>query len=460
MSAIITSKFRLHNAEQFIESFSEAAKTTYYLFIGRPQPFGASIGGGTDSSPPTPVDTVRDEFSYFRDMIAAKNVAISDISYVVPRRNWTTGIVYDQYDHDYTVTNTSTSGATNLYNSTFYVMNSNYNVYKCMWNNSGGASTIEPSGTSTSEITTADSYVWKYMYSLTTSEVQNFLSTDFLPVSTDSTVSAAAIDGSIGQVKVTTAGTGYNNGTYPDVSVYGDGSSAKVRVTVAANAVSSIVVTTNGTGYTFANINIDSISGIGTPSVSAVATPIIGPKGGHGYNAVNELGAFYVMMSTSLVGTDASGDLVVNNDFRRIGLVRNPYDFGTTTICTTSTVSALKTLTFESSPTPGTFVVDEVITGATSGAKGRVVAWDAATRILKYIQEEWSGVDTDNNLTAFAAAEIVQGTDSSAAGTITSGGVGDPEIDYNSGDIIYLENRAPIIRATDQTETIRLVIEF
>jgi len=69
-------------------------------------------------------------------------------------------------------------------------------------------------------------------------------------------------------------------------------------------------------------------------------------------------------------------------------------------------------------------------------------------------------VDTDNNLTAFAAAEIVQGTDSSAAGTITSGGVGDPEIDYNSGDIIYLENRAPITRATDQTETIRLVIEF
>ena len=39
MAAIITNKFRIHNAEQFKEAFSEATATNMYLFIGRPQPW-------------------------------------------------------------------------------------------------------------------------------------------------------------------------------------------------------------------------------------------------------------------------------------------------------------------------------------------------------------------------------------------------------------------------------------
>ena len=34
MVAIITEKFKLHNAEQFTESFSESSASTYYMFIG------------------------------------------------------------------------------------------------------------------------------------------------------------------------------------------------------------------------------------------------------------------------------------------------------------------------------------------------------------------------------------------------------------------------------------------
>ena len=105
MSAIITNKFRVHNAEQFYESFSEAVPTTYYLWIGRPQAFSTSTGGGTDSAPPSPSDTVGDEFRYFRDMIGAKKITSSDVSYVIPRRNWTAGTTYDVYNHDYTTAN-------------------------------------------------------------------------------------------------------------------------------------------------------------------------------------------------------------------------------------------------------------------------------------------------------------------------------------------------------------------
>ena len=459
MAAIITSKFRNHNADQFYESFSESAATKYYLFIGRPQSFSSGAGGGTDIAPPTPKDSTEKELSYFRDMVALKNIGTADTSYVIPRRNWTTGTTYDQYQHNYDSNNTSTSGASNLYDATFYVMNSNYQVYKCMWNDGATASTTEPTGTSTNELTTADGYVWKYMYSITTSEVSSFLSTDFMPVSTDSTVSSAAVDGELSKVAVTTAGAGYNNGTFTSVNVYGDGSNGVVTVVVAGGAVSTVTVTsTNDTGYTFANINIDSISGIGTPSISAVASIFITPKGGHGYDAVTELGGFYVMMSTTITGAEGSGDFVIDNDFRRVGLIRDPYNYGTTTVSTSATLSAVKSVTFAASPTPGTFVVDEIITGGTSGAKGEVVAWDSTNRILKYIQTEWGGIDANKNLTAFAGTEVVTGSTSSATGTMSA--VNNPEVAYNSGEIMYVENRAPITRASDQTEIIRLVVEF
>ena len=59
MAAIVTNKFRINNAEQFVESFSETAATTYYLFIGRAHSWatdadvqGNSINEGTDASPP------------------------------------------------------------------------------------------------------------------------------------------------------------------------------------------------------------------------------------------------------------------------------------------------------------------------------------------------------------------------------------------------------------------------
>ncbi len=40
MPAIITNKFRMNNAEQFSESFSETDATVYYLGIGRAQAYG------------------------------------------------------------------------------------------------------------------------------------------------------------------------------------------------------------------------------------------------------------------------------------------------------------------------------------------------------------------------------------------------------------------------------------
>ena len=52
MAAIITEKFRQHNATQFFESFTEASNSTYYLFVGKSTAYTAGTTGGSDSSPP------------------------------------------------------------------------------------------------------------------------------------------------------------------------------------------------------------------------------------------------------------------------------------------------------------------------------------------------------------------------------------------------------------------------
>ena len=150
MAAIVTNKFRIHNAKQFLEAFDEVAfgsgaaisdssgllNTNMYLFIGK------GTSWSDDSSPPTPTDSVANtHYENWRDMLAAKKVTASDVSHVVPRKNWTNNTSYFAYTH-----NTAT-----LYSQDFYVMTDDYNVYKCLSNsetNSTGSvastSTVKP----------------------------------------------------------------------------------------------------------------------------------------------------------------------------------------------------------------------------------------------------------------------------------------------------------------------------
>ena len=146
MPAIITNKFRIHNSEQFSESFSEASGNVYYLGIGRSIPFSTATRGdsrtdnqGTDVLPITPADNANAESFTYDDLLAVKRVTSSDVAFVAPRRNWITGTTYDIYRHDYgeRITGTTTqqsanSGVFNLFDANFYVINSARNVYKCL----------------------------------------------------------------------------------------------------------------------------------------------------------------------------------------------------------------------------------------------------------------------------------------------------------------------------------------
>ena len=426
MASIVTTKFRVHNAQQFAEAFSETANTIMYLFIGKNTTFP------DDNNPPTPVNsTANVEYTPWRDMYAAKRITTADVTHAVPRYDWTSGTVYTYYDDT----------DTNLIESdSFYVMTEDYNVYKCLWNAGATASTTKPTGVSTSPFTTADNYVWKYMYTVTTAKALKFLTNDYIPVQTldgdDGTdqwdVQAATVDGGLHVVKVTSGGSAY--GSAPAVTITGDGTGATANSTITAGVVTAVTITAAGTGYTRASVTF--------ASGAAAATAIISPKGGHGSNAVEELGGKYIMINVRLDGTE-SNTFSTANEFRQVGIVRDPYLYGTSTRAVAS--SFRQSFKYQLSSISGTFSLDETITSGSNTAS-----------VIEFT--------TPNLFTTlpvhlpFANTASVSGGTSGASGTIAV--ITTPGLQPYTGDIIYVENRVPISRAADQIEDVKLIIQF
>ena len=296
-------------------------------------------------------------------------------------------------------------------------------------------------------------------------------------------MASAAVDGALDIVKIKTAGSSYTvtgggaSGTITAIPIRGDGTGGVCSVTLTGGAITAVTVTTRGSGYTSGYIrNADIIGGTGAGGAGSGAEldVIIPPKGGHGKNAVEELGGFFVMLNTSLEGTESSssGDFTAANDFRKILLIKNPNN-SAGSAASAATLRATKAVKIAASPAPGTFTPDEEINQASTGAVGKVVEWDATNKILYYIQTRHNdaGADRNGNVTAFSAANVITGQTSSATGTpdtssqtvnnvVFTSGYSVPEIQHDSGEILYVENRTKITRATDQTENIKLIIEF
>tara|TARA_B110000908_G_scaffold21081_1_gene23713 strand:+ start:2277 stop:3608 length:1332 start_codon:yes stop_codon:yes gene_type:complete len=443
MTAIITNQFRLNATKEFADDLLNTSK--YYLFIGR------SEAWTDDVVPDTPVDA-----EYFtktdawQRMTAMKKITATDIRYATPRRQWISKVYseYDSKDHL-------------LESKEYYVISDNNNVYLCL--KAGPAqSTKNPDNTGVQtagiiDYSAVDGYVWKYMFSLSSDATTKFLTSAFIPVdyitadpgpTADTAlknqwaVQQAAIPGAFYNIKVSDAGTGYT--TTPTVTVIGDGSGATATATVTAGLVTGISVINPGTGYNQANIVISGGGGSG-----ATAYAVLAPAGGFGSDPRQELKAHYATINVNLTYDDGAGDFIVGNDFRQIGLIRNPYNFGTTVVSTADTMMATKQLVIA---TGGTFANDSVFEGTVTGAKGIVDSYDSANGIIKYHQTQVTG------FTSFSTSDVVRPVGNSGGQAV--GSLVNPEVEPYSGEVIFLENRTPINRAGDQIETIKLVLEF
>lgn len=442
MSAIITTKFRYQTAINLINAIGGNGSQDidkYFLFIGRTQEWT------DDDNPPTPEDSVSQENDARYNMLSLKLITSPKVSHVIPRYNWTSGQSYSEYDDQDDA----------LTSKMFFVYTADdLSVYKCIKAGSG-ASVIKPSGTATTVgAVLADGYQWKYMYTLTGSDIGTFTTSQFIPVKTletdDTTVQwdvqQAAIPGAIHRIKVINGGAGY--ASKPTVTISGNGSGCIVEaddITLSGGVITQILVKNANVGTNYSQATVTFAGG--GPTSPASARAIISPNGGHGSDPIKELGGYYAMITATISGAEGSGDFIVDNGFRQIGILRNPIDTDTSAVATGSTYLALTRLNY-SSLTGGTFEPGDTIVGATSGATAIVDSTETGYVLVHQ--------NSGTGFTAFTPTEDIEiGSVTATLDTIV-----EPEIDLDSGDLLYIENISPVTRNENQTEDIRLVLEL
>jgi hypothetical protein len=427
---------------------------TLYAFIGKVTPWDDPY------NPPIPTQDQYSLKQVFKNIVTAKKITSADISPVLPRRDWTSGTIYDYYSD---TTDMFTVNSDNLVDKNFYVRNRYDQVFKCLWNANNAPSTVEPQlspGTfdSTFLTQTADGYKWKFLYSINAGSKQRFLDENWMPVPAgqfvpNPTYTDAGI-GSVDVVNITTVGEGYDPlGT--EITITGDGYGANVSPVVnAAGYLIDAVVTNIGSNYTYAIPVVSVLSGYDTPNVAAQAISPVSPVGGHGLDPISELGCNNVMISLNLAGSEG-GIIPTDMTYYQLGLILDPSSQETNPGIAFGDIYDVTTH-FIVSPGTGSFVSGQTIyqgaSLATATFTATVASFDTTTNMVKVINTY--GVPTVNQ----ALIQDANGPVTSAVRTLLS--YQDPDFIIYSGYMTYIENRTAIQRSSDGTEQFRVVLRF
>ena len=420
---LVTSSFNVATAANFIDSFAD---NDYFVYAARHIPYV-----GSDANITVPNNSIASiDTDVYDNMIFAKRVTSNDVIPMVNKNLWEENTFYSMYDH--------VDG--DLETKNFFIVvddDTEYNVWKCLFNNSTDVitanSTVAPSRVGSAAdlnpVETGDGYVWKYMYTITKSQYEKFATSQYIPVIANNDVITGATRGTIEVIKVEEAGAGYDNyiatgtflsaditvggiptfygapatavsiddyyqgcvlkitsgaangeyrrivnyeGTtaqkkfvldasflitpspgdsyevYPYAFVWGDGEESTPAEGIvyidseSTNSISRVELLAVGENYRKAEgyvseqpitipPSIFDSTYIQLPSVISSATyfspaslrPIVSPKDGHGSDPYNELFAKRVCLSAKFNNSE-SGIISTENDFRQVGLIKNP----------------------------------------------------------------------------------------------------------------------------------------
>ena len=564
MTERIYKEFNVHGARQLVESVTEAANDMYYVFTTKHTAF-------SEGSTPTPNESIANSlFQTYDEMIFGKQVTSSDIAHSINNVSWANGTTYYPYDDQDTNLNTK-----NYYVST--QEGSEYHVWKCINNNGNSVSNSQPLYSDVSSTlnslyikSATDGYQWRFMYTIPAATYSNFTSNNYIPVVAHSNAVANAINGAVDQYFVSNSGNNYNefangavvtatntthfiitstaftlsaNNDYynncsiyftagvangeiskvsdyvsnssgkhltvatalssapdsssryeitPTVTINGDGSNAVARamISTSTNTIANIQILQRGAGYTYANVSIEA----------------------------NNMASANLAAARAVIANSESTNIQTDNDFRTIGLIKNPYyanssvtidspsaAFTVGEIVTHSTTSAkgyvqsANTTKVQLSNAYGTFSTSANITGGSSGASALITAYlvngkDSTRSNTHYFQQTHKFEHNLVSGTALTEDEAVVQTTSSANGIvyqsnsthtslttvrgnfsatntyIVTGGTSSqtvrfknsipPDLVRGSGEVLFLKNIEAVSRSNTLTETVKLVLKF
>ena len=498
----------------------ENSTNSYYVVVGLANPTSPIVGFGRseewDTETPNPIDNFNYTNHISDTTIFGKKVTSDNIRRLITRRNWTQGTKYEMYRHDYSLKNPSpVTGSSRLYDSSYYVMNQNFDVYVCIDNGSSGISTtgnasqdepvftdLEPSRAGES----GDGYIWKYLFTVPPSDIIKFDSTEYIsvpsnwPTATTTQIQSVRENGDstvnnnqIRKVYIDKQGFGYaQNQSGVEVDIIGDGTGGKVVIdTDSEGKITETNVSSGGQGYSYGMVDL---GGLGNPTTRAKLIPIIPPSRGHGFDLYRELGTDKLLVYARF--DDSTKDFPTDTKFSQISIIKNPTSIGSTSTFTSnqfSSVNAIKVISPTGTPTVGE-TIEQTVTNGT--AKGYIVSYDVDTNVVKYYQDrslvfnqttgdqtDYAGITTESRVLSFesSANKIIAPTSGFSAsvnqsftgistnpsgnkvislGVNFENGLANPEINKGSGEVVYLDNRPLITRNSRQKEDIKIILEF
>lgn len=170
MPSYIKASLERSYAESFLAEL-ERNENQYFFFIAK------GTTWANENSPDAYTDTVAAEYSVMNNVIAYKKLSAQNLLFALPRYEWESGTVYDQYDDTVNLFDVNNP-------KIFYVASTDgalTHIYKCLFNGNGVVSTQQPTGTSFTPFTLSDGYTWKYLGTVRESDLPYEL-TDYIPI--------------------------------------------------------------------------------------------------------------------------------------------------------------------------------------------------------------------------------------------------------------------------------------
>lgn len=450
MSSIVTQNFKKELMTSTIKSLNDTSQN-FYIGIGRSDPWP------NNDSAEVAEDTVQIQNQFRNNLQAIHRIVAGSLA--VPRYEWKKDTIYAQYDDAKDIYD---------YNSTpFYVINNNNGVFICLragTDDTGNPvpSTVMPTFSNNDPFELSDGYVWKFLYTIDALDASLFMTKNYMPVKKQDQVDSnstgielkqweiqeTAKPGMITAFEVVAGGNGYSspslqiNGTpYPDlVDFWLDSFGSILKVEYQPDSTGTTLnylhglrgakVEVNDSAGTNANIRAILSSGIGI-----------------GADATSDLKTGSMMFSVRIDGDQE--DFLTEQDFRQVGIIKGIKDSFEGEEFTDLTGRTLYAMSIDSSLI--SFTPDEIIQGDVSGAR----AWvdQADSNFIYYHQTEETGWKS------FIDGELVTELANFGQGTISTSSIA-PEANPYTGEILYIDNRAPITRVPEQAEDIKIVIRL
>ena len=406
-----------------------------------------------------------DEQFYSQNIISLHKLYTGGVSRVSKRQDWVSGHEYKAWPDasSHVVVKTYSGGGVQL------------NVYRCLFSPLS-ESLIAPSETFSSAITTADGYVWKYLFSISDAEALLFMTENWIPV--PERVSEE-------EAKTLAPGSGrYSQYLSQQNAVYGELYSVEIdsdlvwadsdlglqRSASGQNVVAKDMSGNSPTQNAVFTIYHDVASGEIRPKLVSIGKGYIGPVTfvlqsdqtktinglsgyfppgvGHGSNIAEEMFVTNVMAVVRNVPENLIADLTNENPFNVVSLVRNPVDVSTKAIATKSSYVACKAIDVSGH----TFSPNDLIYTAAGVAFARVVAVNKSkVYYVNHLEQGELNIITDS--------DFVKQNPNASSLTVTA--VYNREVVYNSQSHILIDFKpGEIIRSQEQTESFSFILSF